>query len=173
MDERQRAERNVHVMMLSRGYTCVDAHTYELRGEIAHVARVERLNVNALRDCIVCAVAKGATLVVVLVASMPTAPMRLGIAETERNNRLVVEYFTFAEMQINIMEHELQPSFSVLTDQETRALLAEYRIKLTQLPRLLSTDPCARYLGVRRGTVVRITRRPPSANELRTFRVVV
>ena len=104
---------------------------------------------------------------------MPTAPMRLGIAETERNNRLVVEYFTFAEMQINIMEHELQPSFSVLTDQETRALLAEYRIKLTQLPRLLSTDPCARYLGVRRGTVVRITRRPPSANELRTFRVVV
>jgi DNA-directed RNA polymerase I, II, and III subunit RPABC1 len=173
MEEQARAVANVHAMMVRRGYAELDATTYAKAELRAHVARVERLNVNALRDCVAAAAAKGAALVVVLVASMPTAPMRLGIAESERTSKLTVEYFTFAEMQINIMEHELQPEFCVLSDAEARALLVQHRIKLTQLPRLLATDPCARYLGVRRGTVVRITRRPPGANELTTFRVVV
>jgi DNA-directed RNA polymerase subunit H (RpoH/RPB5) len=35
-----------------------------------------------------------------------------------------------------------------------------------------ASDPCARYLGARRGTVLCITRRPASANELVTYRVV-
>jgi DNA-directed RNA polymerase I, II, and III subunit RPABC1 len=172
MEEQERAAANVHAMMCLRGYTPIDPCTYEKATARAHVARVERLNVGALRECVASAGAKGASLVVVLVTSMPTAPMRLGIAEAERDGTIVVEYFTFGEMQINIMDHELQPSFSVLAEHETRALLAKYRIKLTQLPRLLASDPCARYLGVRRGAVVRITRRPPSANELTTFRVV-
>jgi len=138
----------------------------------ALVVRTDKLSANAAREFAASALAQSARVLVILASAGPTAPVRLAITELERGGDLTIEAFTLAEMQINILEHELQPSFGVLSETEIRTLLAEHKVKLTQLPRILASDPCARYLGARRGAVMCITRMPPGANEIRTYRVV-
>lgn len=170
--ECERAMRNVESMLDRRGYACVAEGLFVAGEAKLLVVRAEKLSVHTARETAAAAVARGAGTLLFLVGAAPTAPVRLAIAEVERATGLVVEVFTVGEMQINVLDHELQPSFRALGESEVRALLAARRVKLPQLPRILASDPCARYLGARRGTVLCITRRPASANELVTYRVV-
>jgi DNA-directed RNA polymerase subunit H (RpoH/RPB5) len=187
MSEREieRAMRNIATMLETRGYVAVGDHgLYERRAlafagaETAEervravVVKTDKLSANTARESAAIALAHDARVLVILAAAGPTAPVRLVLTELERGGDITIEAFTHAEMQINILEHVLQPSFGVLSECEVRTLLAEHKVKLTQLPRILSSDPCARYLGLRRGAVLCITRRPPGANEIRTYRVV-
>ncbi|MDA4132758.1 MAG: hypothetical protein OK454_06500 [Thaumarchaeota archaeon] len=58
------------------------------------------------------------------------------------------------DLLVNITHHELVPTHVVLSREEKAALLKRYRLKDTQLPRILQKDPVARYLGLKRGQVV-------------------
>jgi DNA-directed RNA polymerase I, II, and III subunit RPABC1 len=170
--ESQRATRHVEAMLARRGYAPAGDGLFALDGRLCVFLRADKLSVHSARDAASSASARGAATLLAVVGAAPTAPVRLAIAELERVTGLSFEVFTVAEMQIDVLGHELQPSFRVVPEPEVRALLAQRRVKLTQLPRMLSSDPCARYLGARRGTVLCITRRPESANELVTYRVV-
>lgn len=168
----ERAMRHLEAMLARRGYAKDGEGGFSSGERLSVVVRAEKLSVHSVRDAASSASARGAATLLVLVGAAPTAPVRFAISEVERATGLVVEVFTVGEMQIDVLGHELQPVFRALAESEVRALLAGRRVKLTQLPRILSSDPCARYLGARRGTVLCITRRPESANELVTYRVV-
>lgn len=170
--EIERATRHVEAMLARRGYSPAGDGLFASDGRLCVFLHADKLSVHSARDAASSASARGAAILLALVGAAPTAPVRLAIAELERATGLAFEVFTVAEMQIDVLGHELQPSFRVVAESEVRALLAQRRVKLTQLPRILSSDPCARYLGARRGTVLCITRRPESANELVTYRVV-
>ncbi len=73
--------------------------------------------------------------------------------------QFILEDFDEASLLVNITHHTLVPKHEVMTPQEKRELLQRYRLKDNQLPRIQPTDPVARYLGLSRGQVVRITRR--------------
>ena len=69
-----------------------------------------------------------------------------------------LEMFQPNELIVNITQHYLVPKHEVLSTSEKRNLLARYRIRESQLPRIQRSDPIARYLGLTTGTVVKITR---------------
>ena len=90
---------------------------------------------------------------------------------SEINTQLQVEMFSLNELVVNITEHELVPKHILLTPEEKKQLLERYRIKDSQLPKILSTDPVARYLGLTRGQVVKIVRVSETAGRYITYRI--
>lgn len=78
---------------------------------------------------------------------------------------LRIEIFELKELLFNVSRHELVPKHQKVNDEAViKEILAAAKIKSkTQLPIILKTDPMARYLGLRTGDVVRITRPSPTS----------
>ncbi|KAJ8760106.1 hypothetical protein K2173_010962 [Erythroxylum novogranatense] len=68
-----------------------------------------------------------------------------------------VEIFQITDLLVNITKHVLKPRHQVLTEPEKKKLLKKYNIEEKQLPRLLKKDAIARYYGLERGQVVKVT----------------
>ncbi|MEM1557079.1 MAG: DNA-directed RNA polymerase subunit H [Thermoproteota archaeon] len=75
--------------------------------------------------------------------------------------------------KVNILDHVLVPRHRVLSIEEKEALLKKYNIKLSQLPKMLTSDPVAVALGAKPGDVVEIIRKSPVAGETLAYRLVV
>ncbi|KAM0688305.1 hypothetical protein COBT_000444 [Conglomerata obtusa] len=84
-----------------------------------------------------------------------------------------IEVFKEKELLFNVTKHELVPKHRVLNEIEKKEVLEGRRIKEYQLPKILKTDPVARYFGAKRGDVFEIQRKSETAGISLYFRLVV
>lgn len=96
---------------------------------------------------------------------------RKGINATSALTTL--ECFLLEDLLVNITHHDLVPTHVVLSKEEKTALLKRYRLKETQLPRILIKDPISRYYGLKRGQVVKIIRASETAGRYASYRLCV
>ena len=84
---------------------------------------------------------------------------------------LSIDIFTINDLVVNITEHELVPKHILLSNKDKEELLKRYKIKENQLPKILTTDPVAKYLGLKKGDVVKIIRKSETAGKYITYRI--
>lgn len=86
-----------------------------------------------------------------------------------------IDTFELAELLFNVSHHSLVPKHEAIRDvSKIKEVLDMYRLKNRhQLPLILKSDPMARYLGLRPGQLMRITRVSPGAGEYTLFRCCV
>lgn len=111
---------------------------------------------------------------IIVVTDMPSSSTTNTLMERDKilqANGGMLQLFTTKELMYNPSKHVLVPKHEKLTEEQTKEILEKYMIKSrAQLPQIHRTDIMARWLGLRHGDVVRITRYNPTSGEYYYYR---
>lgn len=102
----------------------------------------------------------------------PVTAAALRAFEPLHERGITAEHFREEDLLVNITKHELVPRHILLSEEEKKVLLDRYRLRESQLPRIQFSDPVARYLGLKRGNVVKIIRKSETAGRYASYRWV-
>ena len=84
-----------------------------------------------------------------------------------------VEFFETSHLLQNITKHSLVPQHSKLSAKEVQQLLSGVRCALSQLPKILRSDPVVRYYDFPVDSVIRIARKSGRQPKTYAYRVVI
>lgn len=80
---------------------------------------------------------------------------------------------TDEEQKFDIMNHELVPQHTILSEEEKKELFKRYNITPDQLPKILDTDPVTKAIGAKPGQFIKVIRKSHTAKEAVAYRFVV
>ena len=75
--------------------------------------------------------------------------------------------------EIDVFQSALVPKHEVLPEDEKKAVLEKLKISESQLPKIKLSDPAAKALNAKKGDVIRIIRKSPTAGECIYHRIAV
>lgn len=106
--------------------------------------------------------------VILVVFNKPTTAAHKSINELKRD----IQIFTLSELQYNVTEHTLVPKHTpIRSETQIREILRRYQLPdRFKMPLIPSTDPVARYLALKVGQLVCITRPSPSCGIYTSYR---
>lgn len=82
------------------------------------------------------------------------------------------EVFFDYELLINVIDHNLQPKFEVLSSSDIENLHKSYILDNKDIPVMLTTDRIARYYKLKDGDIVRIIRSSITSGYITSYRIV-
>ena len=82
------------------------------------------------------------------------------------------EIFSMKNLMFNITHHEIVPKHIILSQEEIELMLKRFKTTRAQLPKLLTTDPVAKYYGMKTGDVCKIIRQSPMTGESYYYRIL-
>jgi DNA-directed RNA polymerase subunit H len=82
------------------------------------------------------------------------------------------------ESDLHVLEHDLVPEHSLLSEQEAEKVLAQLRITKDQLPKIRRDDACIRLMEriegpITPGRIIQIRRKSETAEESVLYRLVI
>lgn len=82
---------------------------------------------------------------------------------------------TFMEKDLlfNVTHHRLVPKHRIISESEKQQLLKDKMIKENAMPKILISDPIAKYFGAQRGDVLEIERQSETAGKIKTWRITI
>jgi DNA-directed RNA polymerase subunit H len=120
-----------------------------------------------------------------------TAQLKKAMNETEVKSGIIVtsgKYTSAAKLNakkkgieliprifpsFNIFDHEFVPKHEILTAEERKKLLAEYKVHPYQLPEIKASDLAVKVIGARPGDIIRVIRKSPTAGKYVAYRHVI
>ena len=82
------------------------------------------------------------------------------------------EVFFDYELLINVVDHNLQPKFEILSSSDVENLHKSYILDNKDIPVMLTTDRIARYYKLKDGDIVRIIRSSITSGYITSYRIV-
>ena len=82
------------------------------------------------------------------------------------------------ESDLHVLEHDLVPEHTLLSEQEAEKVLAKFKITKDQLPKIRKDDACIRILEriegpINPGRLIQIRRKSDTAEEFIVYRLVI
>lgn len=93
--------------------------------------------------------------------------------QTIQNNFPLIEIFLKDEMMFDITKSDYVPQHILLSDDEAERFINEYGLQKKEIPRILISDPMARYFNAKLGQIFRIIRPSETSGESNFYRMVV
>jgi len=173
-------ERKAEILIKLRGYKLLKRE--EVKNAVSFTVKMPKEEKKALIWCIPTEGAVGIQYINQLSKAMKEAETEMGIIVTggrytqaakvnakKKGIELIPRIFP----SFNIFDHEFVPKHEILTSEEREKILAKYRVKPYQLPRINASDPAAKAIGARPGDMIRIIRESPTAGRYFAYRYVV
>ncbi len=107
--------------------------------------------------------------VIIITQDKPTPQI---VKELLNDEFKLYEVFLTKMLMFNITHHEIIPKHVVLTEEEAKKVIDDFDSTKSQLPKLLSTDPVAKYYGMKSGTICKIIRNSQMTGESIYYRIV-
>jgi DNA-directed RNA polymerase I, II, and III subunit RPABC1 len=93
--------------------------------------------------------------------------------ELERKQYENVEIFLKKNMIFNITQHIYVPKHIVLSNEESEEVVAKFNTPKIKFPKILKSDPVARYFALKSGMMFKILRKSPEVGESISYRYCV
>lgn len=124
----------------------------------------------------------GVAFVMQLKKTMDDAKIEKGIIVTvgkythtakTRSKKYGIELIPKIFPSFNIFDHDFVSKHEILTQEEKKELLEEYKMQPYQLPRINASDPSIIAVGAKPGDIVRVIRKSVTAGKYVAYRYVV
>jgi len=95
------------------------------------------------------------------------------IKELDKDKNSNVETFIENKLYYNITKHYLVSQHIPISKKEANLVLLKYNATKKQIPKILITDPVARYYGMRLGDMCKIIRKNKYIGSIISYRIVI
>ena len=96
---------------------------------------------------------------IVVFHTKPQGTTTRSITSEGATKGITFEFFDLTSLQYNVSRHVYVPKHEIVPRAEVPGLLKTYYLKSKfHLPQILESDPMSRYLGLKHGDIVKITR---------------